>query len=779
MKLFKSIGLLFLAIVSANADLTSVTVESSMLHAPNSGAGVEGFCGTLQYSLAPEINDSVFVSISIAPVTGGNAIALSEVSGDVGSIRVNTNLPKKDRTYTIFFQSSDADPGVNYIAHLTAEASVTAKKTRVEELLSSLSKNQKATLCGGSSFMEGAGAGAVPAIYMSDGPHGIRVSSFGSGNSTCFPSCAGLCATWDTAQARRQGEGMGEEYRAYSRNCCLGPAGNIVYHPQGGRASEYFGEDAYLSGKMMAATVRGVQSKGVIATVKHYACNNREQNRHGMSSNMDERSIRELYLYAWKPSFVEAQTWGVMSAYNRVNNSYAGTNRYIMSTVMREEWGYKFLSMTDWGAGFDNLSSGMNWGVDIQMPSPSTYTVSGVSGFSDSIVDVHARRIILAHEMMGDMKSGYNRKAYESALMSAAHTQVARSGGEGGVVLARNKGNILPLPKTGAVIALTGPFRNQCRLGPGGTSSVTPPTASQINPLQGMQNCLSGVSGASTIQNNSTANADYIVVFVGVTGEREGGDRPSLEVTAEGDDAAGTALGITSAKTVVVFTGGSAASAGKWSDADAILIAFYPGQEQGNVIADVLFGNVNPSGKLPVTFPQNASQLPTMGNSSALNYPDSDEAHGYFRMNKNGETPLFAFGHGLSYTTFSFTNLQVYPQQITAGDRVFVRVTVTNTGSVAGKTVPQLYLSMPSGNSSLPVRVQDLRGFKKILLDPDESKTVDFQLTWEEMKVFDPNGADYNGSGFWTVLKGEYTVRVGASSDVEEEPTVSSSFTVQ
>ena len=414
------------------------------------------------------------------------------------------------------------------------------------------------------------------------------------------------------------------------------------------------------------------------------------------------------------------------------------------------------------------------------MPNPSVYTVSNVSGFSDSIVNVHARRILLAHELIGDMESGYNRYAYTSTLLSAEHTQVARNVGAGGIVLARNTGNILPLPKTGAVIAVTGPFRNKCRLGPGGSSAVTPPTASQINPLKGMQNCLSGISNASTIQDNNTANADYIVVFVGVSGEREGSDRPSLPVTgSDGDNDAKTALDITSAKTVVVFTGGSAASPGNWSKADAILIAFYPGQDQGNAIADVLFGNVNPSGKLPVTFPENATQLPSMGSNTALNYPSSDSAHGYFRMNKTGATPLFAFGHGLSYTTYSFTNLQVYPQQITAGDRVFVRVIVTNTGTIAGKTVPQLYLSMPSTNSSLPVRVQDLRGFKKVLLDPGASATVDFQLTEEEMQVFNPNGADYNGSGFWTVLQGKYDVRVGASSDVNEQPSVSSSFTVQ
>jgi beta-glucosidase len=439
--------------------------------------------------------------------------------------------------------------------------------------------------------------------------------------------------------------------------------------------------------------------------------------------------------------------------------------------------------MTDWGANYDNLADGMNWGCDIQMPNGSVYNVNAITGFSDSVVNVHARRIILAHEKLGDLTAGYNRTAYSATLNSAAHVQVVRDIGAAGIVLAKNNGNLLPIPKTGKTIAITGPYAAACRLGPGGSSVVTPAGAAQINPTAGINALLASVGAGATTVTANLNTADYILVFVGVSGESEGGDRSNLALQAgEGETAVSAALAATNGanKTVVIFTGGSAASAGIWSNAPAVLIAFYPGQQQGNSIADVLFGDVNPSGKLAVTFPQDASQLPNFALAGGnLQYPRSDTAHGYFRMDKRGVTPLFWFGHGLSYTTFSYSNLQVFPPSVKAGDRVRVRVTVTNNGSRAGKEIVQLYLSMPQNNTSLPTRVQDLRGFKKVSLNQGASATVDFELTSEEMQVWNPNGAGFNGTGFWTVLPGSYGVRVGTSANRTATPSLAGSFSVQ
>jgi beta-glucosidase len=780
MKIKYILGLLLIASIAVLADITTVVVPPTMLHGPN-GTIQSGYSGKVEYTINSLDFDSVFVTLNIIPAAGGSPIPLLEVSGDVGLIRiVKTNTAEK---HQIFFQSGAAQ-NTQYIARVIAVADTSTAQKEINNFIKTMAKGEKAGLCaGGGNGFQSMGGGPIPMIYMSDGPHGVRPPQ--GGQATCFPTCAGLANTWDTALARLQGEAKGEEFRSYGFNCSLGPALDLVYHPQGGRASEYFGEDPYESGHMAAADVRGIQSRGVIATIKHYACNNMEQNRqNGENAVMSERSLREIYLYNWHPSIVEAGCWGIMGAYNRVLGIQACESKFLMTDVLRTEWGYKGLVMTDWGAAMNN-GNAAQWGVDIKMPGGGDYAGT-VGGQSDAIVNMHASRIIWAHEMMADMKAGYNRTTY--ARNNTAHADVARQVGEGGIVLAKNVGGILPIPKTGKKIAITGPFANTYRNGPGGSSSVSPWRS--VSPQAGITSFLTSVgAGASTIVTDLNT-ADYILVFVGVNGETEGGDRPNLAVQGgDGDQAAATALAATNgqAKTIVVFTGGSAASAGNWSKANAIVIAFYPGQEQGAAIANVLFGVVNPSGKLAVTFPVDGTQLPpfTLTNNN-LNYPPSDVAHGYFRVNKNNQTPLFAFGHGLSYTTFVYSDLQIYPAQITAGDKVHVKVKVTNTGStLPGKEVVQLYLSMPSSNATLPVRVQDLRGFQKVPADPTQTlapganATVDFTLMPEDMQVFNPNGADFNGAGTWQILTGTYGVRVGTSSQVDLPPTMSGSFVVQ
>jgi beta-glucosidase len=783
MHLKKIFAVFAAAALAVQADINTVAVPATMLHMPDAALGL-GYAGKVDYSLTPGTYDSVVVTLSILPAAGGTALALTEVRGDVGVINVNANSLLTPQTFSVFFQTAAAQTGVQYIARINVTALASGMKTTVDNLLTTVSKTDKCGMFAGSGDgFHGGGAGTIPQFVMSDGPHGVRPQS--GAQAVVFPTDAGLCCTWDTAMAVAQGQAMGEEFRGLGKNCQLGPALDLVCHPQGGRASEYFGEDPYLSGHMCAADVRGIQTKGVVATIKHYACNNKENNRNNLSANMGERSIQEIYLYNWKPCIVDAQCWGMMCAYNRINHSYCSSNKYVETDVLRNTWGYKYLMMTDWGAGADNFQSEVLYGVDISMPDARNYTASAISGEPDSIINMHVRRMLNAHVKIGDMVSGYNATAYNTLFRSATHRAVAKTVGDNGIILAKNTGNLLPLPKTGKKICLTGPYANVCRLGPGGSSSVNPD--STVTPQLGITQLLASVgAGASTIVTD-IASADYVICFVGVHGEQEGADRPSLAVTADangGDNDAQTALNAKPNNTIIVFTGGSAASAGNWSKAPAIVIAFYPSQEQGHSIADVLFGNVNPSGRLPVTFPADATQLiPNFAGSGDLNYPASDTAHGYFRANRLNQTPLFWFGHGLSYTTFSFTNLQISPATISAGDRVHVRATVTNTGSVAGKEVVQLYLSMPQ-NATLRTRVQDLRGFQKVSLNAGANVTVDFTLTQEDMQVYNPNGADYNGTGKWQVLTGFYGVRIGSSADLTEQPTIGGSassigFTVQ
>jgi beta-glucosidase len=780
--------LLIVSFVSAQKVLNTVVVPTGptgMLHYPSAAAGRDGFTGKVEYTLTAGGYDSIVITLSIEPAAGGAALPLKEVSGDVGLIRIVK--PGVAENHHMFFETGTIpQPGVQYVAKIIATADTSNMKKATDNYLATMTKINKATLCGGGGDQfESVGAGPIPMIWMLDGPHGVR--PLNGAPATLYPTCAGEACTWDVDLAYQQGASKAEEFRAQGANCSLGPALDLVYHPQGGRASEYYSEDPYLSGRMAAADCRGLQSKGVAATIKHFAANNKEDNRYDLSANIDERSMREIYLYNWKPSVVDANCWAVMSAYNKVNHSYAGSNKYLLTDVLRNEWGYKFLVMTDWGAKFDSLAGGMKYGADIDMPYPDMYSPSSVAGQPDSIVNMHAQRIIYTNLMLGDMATGYNRTAFTAEYRGAAHRKTARDVGSGGIILARNNNNTLPIPKTGVKIAITGPFAMDCRKGPGGSSSVTP--AFRIDPRKGISELLAGtapypaIAGASTIVSDITT-ADYIIVFVGVTGEKETGDRPYLALQdAEGETDVAKALAVTTAKTVVVFTGGSAAMAGKWSkpEVSAILIAFYPGQEQGYCIADVLFNNVNPSGKLPVTFPVDGTQLPNWNLVGFdLNYPKSDTAHGYFRVNKKGQTPLFAFGHGLSYSTFEYSPLQIYPAQIAAGDRVTVRVTVMNNGPYEGKEVVQLYLSMPSSDAALPVRVQDLRGFKKVSLKSGEQTQVDFVLTQEEMQVFKPSVPEYSGNGgTWQVLTGNYGVRVGTSSDINEQPSKSGNFSVQ
>jgi|WetSurMetagenome_2_1015567.scaffolds.fasta_scaffold00707_13 beta-glucosidase len=779
---------------SAPAGFNTISVPQLMLHGSDAGTGT-GFSGKVEYTVTASDTDSVYVALTITS-QAGTPLQLSEITGDVGLIRiVHPNTAEK---HVIFFQTQTVpDPGVHYVAHLTADAVISGEKTQVEGFLAIMTKSQKASIMGGVDNFDVVGAGPIPRLKTADGPHGVRMEN-GSA-ATLYPCCSNEACTWDTALAYIQGLSKGEEFRACGKNCSLGPALNLVYHPLGGRASEYYGEDPYESGIMAASDARGLQAKGVIATAKHYACNNKEDNRRFLSANIGERAMREIYLENWRPIITQANCAGVMGAYNRVNHNYANSNKFLMTDVLRNEWGFKYGVMTDWSADFD-YTLGIQYGCDIDMASPDTYVPSTVAYQPDSILNMHARRIIYMHEMAGAFTAGYSATAFTSTFKSTDHAKVSRQVGTAGIVLAKNDtmaaspnglGTVLPLPKTDHKIALTGPFLSQFRAGPGGSSAVNP--ALQVIPSTAIANLLNGMGGypanpgKSTIVSDITT-ADYIVVFVGVTGEHEDSDRPSLSILpADGETAVASALAVTTAKTIVVYTGGSAATPGNWSKADAIVFAFYPGEMQGNCIADVLFGLVNPSGKLPVTFPALATQLPPFAfvSGSDLNYPSSDTAHGYFRFDKNNWTPLFYFGHGLSYTTFEYSPLNVYPDTIHAGDRVHVRLTVKNTGHVAGKETAELYLSMPANNSAgLPVRVQDLRGFQKVPLDPTKTldtaatAAVDFTLYPEDMRVFNPNGVDYNGSGTWQILPGTYTVRVGTSADRSRQPTQSATFTV-
>jgi beta-glucosidase len=809
MKLLLLSTMLLLASIVAVADINSINMPTTMLHPSKASMGL-GCSGQIQYSLTPGTYDSVFVTLTITPQAGGAPLTLSEVSGDVGNVAVNVNTPNVAQTFTIFFQLADLPQvGSNYVAHISANAVVSNTQVDINTKLAALSSANKASLCGlvdkftSSSIT---GSTPIPPIYMNDGPYGWNT---GWGNNTdhatCFPACVNEASTWDTALARLQGKTKAEEWRAEGKNCSLGPGMTLIYHPLCGRSAEYMSEDPYLSGRIAAADALGLQDNGVMATIKHFACNSVELNRRDGQNSVaaDERTLQEIFLYNWKQA--AKVTWAMMASYNMIDGMQACSNAYTLSNLLRNHWGYRSMVMSDWGAAWTGMA--INYGIDMgcnyQPPYDdgfSTYLVSA----SDSLINMHFGRILYAHEKIGDLKPGYSATAFAGSVESAAHKTIVRTIGTNSIILARNTGNILPLPKTGKTIAILsgsnstfGPFATVCQPGISGSGNVYPTV--MVSYVQGIAAQLTGVgAGASTIIQNPTSaqlnSADYILVFVGVSAETEGTDRTSVALGgSEGETVAATALAATNGanKTIVVYTGGNSSIAGNWSNAPAIVIAHFPGDQQGLSLADILFGNFNPCGKLSATFFANNAQLPPYENNLILPYSGSDTAHGYFRVNKLGQTPLFAFGYGMSYTTFAYSSLQIYPTSITAGDRVQIQVTVQNLGTNPAGTpdtaseIVQLYLSMPSTNPTLPVRVQDLRGFRKITLSKGASTIVNFTLTAEDMQVFNPNGDNYpnvngyNDLGKWQVLSGTYGVRVGTSSEQTRQPTVSGSFTVQ
>jgi beta-glucosidase len=645
------------------------------------------------------------------------------------------------------------------------------------------------TINGGDAFFSTAGlnttAGKLPTIYQEDGPHGV---SRDLGDATAFTTCGGLACTWSPELAYEQGMAMGREFRAYDQNIQLGPAMNTVYHPQLGRAFEYFSEDSYLAGKIAAATVRGIQAAGVIPTIKHFACNNMETNRNNLSAEVDERSLRELFTPQFRECVIEGRALGLMSAYNAVNGVFCMGNKYLITDLLRTEWGFKGLSMSDYSAQVTNADDAVKYGVDEELPTRAHYTLSTFMNFDLSYTKMHARNIVYALAKMGVMNPGYQRIAYADLLNSAEHQALVRKIGSRALVLAKNDSSALPIPKTGAKIFLTGPEIDVCRTGGGDTYDWESSLVSayrKVTPKQGITELLKNLTetGKSTIVKN-IALANYIVVAIGVHGEGEGLDR--VDQTVRDETAVNTALAtaaITKAKVIVFYTGGSAALPGNWVNAPAILICFGPGQEQGYSIADVLFGNINPSGKLNCTFVNNSSHLPNFSLTAdkKMVYPPPDSAHGYFRVDKMGVAPLFAFGHGLSYTTFSYSSLTIFPATITRGDKVSVTVTVTNTGGVAGEEVVQLYLSLP-GDKGVKVRVQDLRGFQRLSLNPGEAKKVTLELTQKEMSYYKTGATPFVTQGSWEVLPGTYGVRVGTSSRIlpaPDQPSVSGVFDVR
>jgi beta-glucosidase len=631
---------------------------------------------------------------------------------------------------------------------------------QINSLLAQMTQAEKISLLAG-----GAEGGVTPPIprlgilslRMSDGPHGIR-------GGTLWPTLIAAAGSFDPALEQQVGAAMGKEFRALGYNVALGPMLNLVRDGRWGRASETYSEDPFLSGKMAAARIRGIQSVGVIANAKHFACNNIEEGRGNLPVQITQRALRELYTYGFKIAVQEGTAWSVMASYNQVNGAAATANNHLLTRILKNDWGFTGFVVSDWGATFGNTVGAAWGGTDIEMPGAAAFSVQNLSAavangiVPQALIDDKVRRILLSMFRAGMFAPGYTYvdSRYTGIWNTAEQKALERQAGRAGIVLARNTGALLPLdPNRTQRVAVIGPFANTARFGAIGSGFMTPHYA--FNPLQGIQARAAGSN--TTVVTDNWMSADIVVIVVGINDEGEGFDRSNLALpVVNGVDQNALVAQVLSAKpdrTVVVYTGGSASMAGSWSNAPAVVIAFYPGQEQGNSLADVLFGDHNPAGRLSVTFPANPSQVPPWGVTQTV-YEGAGEGRGYFYHDRNNLVPLFPFGHGLSYTSFQYSNLRVSPATIGPSGTITVQVDVQNTGARAGEEVVQLYVADPV--ASVERRVKDLRGFQRVAFAPGERKTVTFTLR-------EPDLAFWNdATSAWLAEAGAFNVLVGASS---------------
>jgi beta-glucosidase len=794
---------------------------------------------------------------------------------------------------------------------------------RVEDLLKKMTLSEKVSLLSGQDIWNTVPIKrlGIPSITMTDGPHGVRSTapeaSRKMGPVTAFPTGISMGAAWNLELVEQVGQALGEETRGMDCDILLGPCVNIVRDPRGGRNFETFSEDPYLSGRTAVAYIHGVQSRGVGTSLKHYAANNYEVERNRATSNVDERTLREIYLAQFEMAVKEAQPWTVMCSYNRVNGVYASQNQHLLNEILKDEWGFQGAVVSDWAANHTIFESVLG-GLDLEMPGPAKYyTQLGeavqIWQIDEAAVDQAVRRVLRLVVFSGRM----DKQVSKGAVNTPAHQKLSRQLAEEAITLLKNEGGLLPLGKGIKSIAVIGPNAAEAVIEGGGSSKVLP--LYRVSPLVALQKRLGGKvrieyacgsdnvdepftvpttwlksglhgefyeaadfsgepieardgfgsdfwwhiawtplqikpmamrwtgsltvpvdgsykialkhvgkvrlfldgksilkslapkpgtadmfiravavqklqagktyefrmdyvryeeqeivnyslgigltfeAGQDTLQAQAVKLAkkcDVALVFGGYPEafESEGTDRLSMDLMGKQNELI-AAVAKANPRTVVVLNVGAPVSMPWVDQVRAVVQAYYPGMENGNAVAAVLLGKVNPSGKLPVTFPVRLEDSPAYINAS---YPGCREVNygegifvGYRYYDKKDVAPLFPFGHGLSYTTFAYSDLKV-AKKVKIGQKIEVSLVVKNAGKVAGKEVVQLYVS--DLKSSLPRPPKELKGFAKVALKPGYSETVTFTLDERSLAFYDIHKKT------WVAEPGEFEVLVGSSS---------------
>lgn len=697
---------------------------------------------------------------------------------------------------------------------------------RVEDALSRLTLEEKVALTHAQSKFCSPGVArlGIPEFWMTDGPHGIRPEVLwdeweqaGWTNDSCvaFPALTCLAASWDPEIARLYGKSIGEEARYRNKTVLLGPGVNIYRSPLNGRNFEYMGEDPYLAGKMVVPYVQGVQQNGVAACVKHYALNNQEVNRHTTNVIVDDRALYEIYLPAFKAAVQEGNVWAIMGSYNLYKNQHGCHNQYLLNDILKGEWGFDGVVVSDWG-GVHNTQEAITNGLDMEFGSWTNGLSNGASNAYDNYyladpylkliregkvgtkeLDDKVRRILrLAYRTTMDRNRPYG------SLCSEAHFAAARRIGKEGIVLLQNRNDLLPIDLNRAKrIAVIGENAIKMMTVGGGSSSLK--VKYELSPLDGIRKRVgdqaeviyargyvgdpsgeyNGVKSGQDLEDSRSPEeliaeavavakeADYVIFIGGLNKSAhqdcEDADRKELGLSY-GQDKAITALAKANKNLIVVNISGNAIAMPWVKEVPAIVQAWYLGSEAGSAIASVLTGDVNPSGKLPFTFP---ASLQDVGAHKLGEYPGTPRSDGspivdqkynegifvgYRWVDKEKTKPLFSFGHGLSYTTFAYGKAVADKKVMGQDETLTITLPVTNTGSREGSEVIQLYIS--DLKSSLPRPVKELKGFSKVKLAPGETREVTFTIGKEALSFFDDTRHE------WVTEPGKFEALVGASS---------------
>ncbi|PEC56571.1 glycosyl hydrolase [Bacillus cereus] len=653
----------------------------------------------------------------------------------------------------------------------------------IKSIISQMTLEEKASLCSGLDFWNTKGIErlGIPSIMVTDGPHGLRKQAEGADHlgiynsipSTCFPSAVGLASTWNKELINQVGVALGEECQAENVGVLLGPGANIKRSPLCGRNFEYFSEDPYLSSQMAANHVKGVQSQGVGTSLKHFAANNQEHRRMSVDAIVDERTLREIYLASFEDVIKEAQPWTVMSAYNKINGEYASENTYLLNDILKEEWGFEGFVVSDWGAVNERVASLAN-GLELEMPSSfgigEKNIIDAVNGGELTIEKLDQS----VERLLNIIFKAVDNQLENAVYSKEAHHQLAREVASESMVMLQNEDSILPLKKEGTV-AVIGEFAKQPRYQGGGSSHINPTKLEsileEIEMVSGEKTNILFAQGYDLASDDVDENmineakkvaesADTAVLFVGLPDryESEGFDRKHLQMPKNHVQLI-EAIAEVQNNIVIVLSNGAPIEMPWIGKVKGILEGYLGGQALGGAIADILFGDANPSGKLAETFPKVLSDNP-----SYLNFPgEGDKVEykegvfvGYRYYDKKNIEPLFPFGFGLSYTNFEYSNLSIDKKEIKDTDTVSVRVNVKNTGSIAGKEIVQLYIKDVESSMIRPEK--ELKGFEKVELQPGEEKTVSFTLNKRSFAYYNVEWKD------WHVETGEFEILVGKSS---------------